>query len=545
MVNESIIIKAEVCRTKSSKPNQMKNNFTLLTVLIMNCFALNHVAAQAPAIQWQKNFGGSASDYAYSIIPTADGGYVTAGKSNSSDFDVTGNHGSNDCWVIKMNSSGLIDWQKSYGGSGDDGAYTIRQTPDGGYILGAYSFSADGDVTVNKGGQDLWIVKLDMDGNIQWQKSYGGSEDDTPFSICLTTDGGYVIAGSSYSSDSDLTVNNGALDVWVLKIDSIGTLQWQKSFGGADYDYAATILQTPDGGYIVAGGAGSNGGDVTGCHGGGDAWVIRLDAAANVQWKKCYGGTGYDDCYSFISTNDGGFLICGVCSANNGDVTGNHGGQDEWLVKIDSAGMIQWQQSFGGTGNETGNAVIQIADGGFATCASTTSTNGQVSGNHGGRDAWFLSIDSAGNVASSKCYGGSFNEDAWSMIQTSDGGFIFAGESLSANGDVLANYGGEDIMVMKLDAVTRVSEINIPAGSFDVFPNPASASIVADYKIEKTETVTITLCDVRGKIICRQTPMGTAGENTLKIDLSNVTSGMYLLNLKCGGVSLNRKLVIQ
>lgn len=507
----------------------------------------NEAHAQAPVIQWQKNFGGSASDYAYSIIPTTDGGYITAGRSNSIGNDVTGNHGGNDCWIVKTNSMGSIDWQRTYGGSGDDGAYSIRQTSDGGYILAAYSTSNDGDVDINKGGEDFWIVKLDIDGNIQWQKSYGGSLDDTPFSILQTTDGGYVISGSSYSSDSDLTVNNGALDEWIVKIDSLGTLQWQRSFGGSDYDYAAVILQTDDGGYIVAGGAGTNGGDVTGCHGGGDVWIIKMDAMALVQWKKCYGGSGYDDCYSFIKTNDGGYIICGVCSANNGDVSGNHGGNDEWLVKIDSTGIIQWQKSFGGTGREFGNAVVQTSDGGFATCATTASNNGDVTNNHGGNDAWFLSTDSFGNITSQKCFGGSVDEDAWSMIQTTDGGFIFAGESLSNNGDVLANYGGEDFMVMKLGAInTGITENSVVENGIGVFPNPVSVNnLVASFVIENIASATLKLFDMEGKLISKQTMSVVPGLNDIPFDLKNVSPGIYILNMENGNHSAKTMVIVK
>lgn len=525
----------------------MKNNLLIIYVSILMLVAsVQKASSQAPIVQWQKNFGGSASDFAYCVIQTSDGGYITAGQSGSSNNDVTGNHGGKDGWIVKSNSAGTIDWQRSYGGTGDDVIYSIRQTVEGGFIFVGGTTSNDGDVTLNNGGEDFWVVKLDNDGNIQWQRTYGGSQDDTPFSICMTADGGYIIGGSSYSSDSDLTVNQGALDAWILKVDSAGNMQWQKSFGGPAYDYAAVVLQTSDGGYILGAGAGANGGDVSGNHGNGDVWILKLDASANVEWKKCYGSNGYDDCYNFIKTNDGGYIACGVCSANNGDVSGNHGGNDEWLLKIDSAGTIQWQRSFGGTGNEFGNAIVRTLNGGYATCATTSSTNGDVTNNHGGNDDWFLSTDSTGHLTSQKCFGGSMNEDAWSMIQTNDGGFLMAGESLSSNGDVAANYGGEDYLVIKLsDLNTGIALNSFGPGGVEVFPNPATSATTVSCMLTINADVFMTLTDMTGKIISRFMEEGIVGANSIQIDLKSIPAGLYILNLENGIESFGNRVIVQ
>jgi hypothetical protein len=227
---------------------------------------------------WQKSFGGSLFDRAYSIQQTTDGGYIVAGESGSTDGDVTGNHGSADGWVVKLDSSGKIIWQKSLGGSSIDFSNSIQQTTDGGYIVAGYSFSNSENVTGNHGDFDSWVVKLNSSGNITWQKSLGGSNRDEAKSIQQTTDGGYIVAGYSYSINGDVTGNHGGFDSWVVKLNSSGNITWQKSLGGSENDEATSIQQTTDGGYIVAGYAWSNDGDITGNHSSRDYWVVKLSS---------------------------------------------------------------------------------------------------------------------------------------------------------------------------------------------------------------------------------------------------------------------------
>jgi len=184
-----------------------------------------------------------------------------------------------------------IQWQNSLGGTGDDYAFSIQQTNNSGYIVSGCSISNDGDVTGSHGNNDYWVVKLDLSGNIQWQKSLGGTGDDNAFSIQQTNDGSYIVAGNSSSNDGDVTGNHGYPDYWVVKLDSSGNLQWQKSLGGSLYDLATSIQQTNDGGYIVSGFSQSNDGDVTGHHGNScpDAWVVKLSKTTlGIKEQKIY-----------------------------------------------------------------------------------------------------------------------------------------------------------------------------------------------------------------------------------------------------------------
>ena len=197
----------------------MKNFIPTLVLVFLALFSSYNLSAQAVTIEWQRSLGGSWHDDAYSIQQTADGGYIVAGDSYSNDGDVTGNHGGNDYWIVKLDASANITWQRALGGSNSDGALSIQQTTDGGYIVAGYSESNDGDVTGNHGGPtDYWVVKLDASGNITWQKSLGGSNNEGAFSIQQTSDGGYIVAGNSGSNDGDITGNHGDRDYWVVKL---------------------------------------------------------------------------------------------------------------------------------------------------------------------------------------------------------------------------------------------------------------------------------------------------------------------------------------
>ena len=311
----------------------MKNLLITLSLFLTSIY----LAAQSQSIEWQTSLGGTGSDNATSIQQTTDGGYIVAGRAQSTDGDVTGNHGqASDYWVVKLTSTGAITWQKSLGGTDVDFAIFIQQTTDGGYIVAGFSYSTDGDVTGNHGQADYWVVKLSSTGAITWQKSLGGTGGDFANSIQQTTDGGYIVAGFSNSTNGDVTGNHGSTDYWVVKLDSIGTIIWQKSLGGSGEDFGSSIQQTADGGYIVEGYSSSTDGDVTGNHGLYDSWVVKLDNVGTISWQKSLGGT-VDDKSGFIQqTTDGGYIFAGRSQSTDGDVTGNHGSYDYWVVKLSS-----------------------------------------------------------------------------------------------------------------------------------------------------------------------------------------------------------------
>ncbi|MGI8583749.1 MAG: PKD domain-containing protein [Chitinophagaceae bacterium] len=422
------------------------------------------------SIQWQKALGGARVDIAQSIQPTADGGYILAGNTNSQDGDVTGYHpGPNGCYqtcfnqticgyypdglVVKLSSTGSIQWQKVLGGSAADNLLSIQPTADGGYIASGLTYSNDGDVSGFHGGKeaDAWVVKLSSSGAIQWQKVLGGSTGcDFANAILSTPDGGYIIAGHTDSHDGDVTSIAGERDVWIVKLSSSGAIQWQKAIGGAKSDYAYSFQSTPDGGYVVAGYTYSNNGDVSGNHGDADAWIVKLSSSGVIQWQKSLGGSNEEIARSIQPTTDGGYIVAGSTKSNNGDVSGNHGDADAWIVKLSSDGAIQWQKALGGSNEDIARSIQPTADGGYMVAGSAVSNNGDVSGNHGGLDAWVVKLSNNGTFQWQKSLGGTANDFVNSIQRTTDGGYIVAGQAISNNGDVSGNHGATDAWVIKL-----------------------------------------------------------------------------------------------
>ena len=425
--------------------------------------------AQMPVIQWQKSLGGSGNDYANSIQQTADGGYIVAGYTSSVDGDVSGNHGGNDMWVVKLDNAGNIQWQKTLGGSGDDVATYVQQTADAGYIIAGNTFSNNGDVSGNHGNADAWVVKLDNAGNIQWQKTLGGNNNDAANSVQQMADGGYILGCATVSENNgDVIMSHGAAECWVVKLSSAGVIEWSLCLGGQSYEYARRVQQTADGGFVMGGYTLSVDGDVSGNHGNVDYWVVKLDNIMEKQWQKTLGGSGSDILASVIQTTDGGYITAGNVYSQDGDIAGSgfHGTffNDYWVVKLDSAGVLQWKKALGGSGNDLAQSIQQTADGGYIVFGYTTSNDGDVSGNHGYVDYWIVKINSSGTIQWQKTLGGTNQEGynnipfevdgAHSIQQTTDSGYIVAGYSKSNDGDVSGNHGNFDYWVVKLGNCT-------------------------------------------------------------------------------------------
>ncbi len=431
--------------TLKNKQNMKNLLFTSIVTLLSVTFSI----AQ-PTVQWQKSVGGTGNDYAESIQQTNDGGYIVVGISYSNDGDVSGNQGASDCWVVKLNAFGIIEWEKSMGGSGDDNARLIQQTNDGGYIFIGPSDSNDGDVSGNHGNLDYWAVKLTSTGVIEWQKSLGGTGYEYAQYIQQTSDGGYIAAGSSFSNDGDVSGNHGGFDCWVVKLNDEGTIVWQKSLGGLSNDEAESIQQTNDGGFILAGHSDSNDGDVSGNHGGPDYWVVKLSSIGTIEWQKSLGGSGSDQAKSVQQTNDGGYIVAGYTSSNDGDVSVNYGYLDFWVVKLNSLGTIEWQKTLGGSDFDLAQSIQQTNDGEYIVAGYSYSNDVDVQSSQGNQDFWVVKLSSIGTIEWEKSLGGSGLENASSIQQTNEGGFIVAGSSNSNDGDVSGNQGNFDYWVVQL-----------------------------------------------------------------------------------------------
>ncbi len=466
-------------------------------------------------------------DKANSIQQTSDGGYIIAGETYSDNGDVSGNHGNYDYWIVKLDSLGVLQWQKCLGGSAEDKAESIQQTTDGGYIIAGYTTSNDGDVSGNRGNYDYWIVKLDSLGVLQWQKCLGGTSGELANSIEQTNDAGYIIAGYTVSNDGDVSGNHGSADCWIVKLDSLGALQWQKCLGGSSSDRASSIHQVTNGGYIIVGRTYSNDGDVSGNNGGWDYWIVKIDSLGTIQWQKCMGGSSSDHAYSIQQTSDTGYIIAGYSNSNDGDVSGNHGNHDYWIVKIDSLGVLQWQKCLGGSEGETSQSIKQTTDAGYIITGGTYSNNGDVSGSNGSTDYWIVKIDSLGILQWQKCLGGSFTDYAYSIQQTTDAGFIIAGYSNSNDGDVSGNHGNYDYWVVKLhEAVLSNQSIEFDMGwnMMSFYVAPAYMDLMNIVQPLMTSGELIKVIDESGNFI--QDIPGTGWMNTIG-DMAN-TEGYYI-----------------
>lgn len=483
---------------------------------------------QAPIIEWQKCFGGTNDDQAQSIQQTTDGGYIVANLVTSNDGEVTNFHGGTggDIWVVKLDSTGTIEWQKTLGGTNSEGAFTVKQTIDGGYIICGYTTSNNGDVTNNHGGYDCWVVKLSNNGTIEWQKTYGGAANDGFWSrIQQTADNGYIICADTRSTNGDVTSNHGGADIWVVKITNLGAIEWQKTYGGTSDEFSKSIQQTSDGGYIVLGDAYSTDGDVTGNHGSSDVWVVKINNVGDIQWQKTYGSVGAENAYCISKTNDNGYIISAFSPLNNGDVSGNHGGGDIWIVKLNDSGTLQWQKCIGGTGVEYSGVegIQQTSDGNYIVVGQTTSNNGDASGNHGGYDCWLIKLGPSGSVLWQKPLGGTGEDRAYAVQQTSDDGYIVTGLTNSTDGDVSGCHGSYDFWVVKLGPDT-LSTNDFSEESISLYPNPSIDIIYISTAYSFSES-NVRLFDTIGKT------MAIHFENN-SINISSLASGIYYLELK-------------
>jgi type 1 glutamine amidotransferase len=494
-------------------------------ILTLSIFFIFTFIYSQPSIQWQKTLGGTSDDWPTSIQQTADGGYIVAGRTSSYDGDVIGHHGSYDFWVVKINSLGAIVWQKTLGGSNNEEALSIQQTADGGYIVAGYTSSNDGDVTGNHGYDDIWVLKLNSLGAIVWQKTLGGTSDEWLSSIQQTADGGYIVAGSTSSNDGDVTTNHGGRDFWVVKLNSLGAIVWQKTFGGTSNEEVLSIQKTADGGYIVAGSASSNDGDVIGNHGLTDFWVVKLNNLGAIVWQKTLGGISYDVPTSIQQTADGGYIVAGYTSSNDGDISRNQGLTDFWVVKLNNLGAIVWQKTLGGTNYDWPTFIQQTADGAYIIAGATLSNDGDVTGNHGLTDFWVVKLNNLGAIVWQKTLGGTSDDWLSSIQQTADEGYIVAGDTKSNDGDVIGNHGGRDFWVVKLSNTLGINEVNTN-NLISIYPNPAINEI--NVKIDANIIgASYVIYDQLGRSVL----IGKLTDENSDIDIRVLPKGIYVFSL--------------
>jgi len=432
-------------------------HFTNLILILLSSLS---TTLSAQKILWERSYGGSGREDAASLEQTSDGGYFLAGSTYSDDEDVSGNYGESDYWVLKLDSTGEIQWENHFGGSDSDFATSAIQTADGGYMVAGGARSDNWDVLDNYGSRDAWLIKLDSSGSEIGNKNYGGSRVDLAKAIQQTRDGGYIVASYSRSQDLDVSGNLGGSDYWIVKLSSGGEIEWEENYGGSDSDIPVSIEQTNDGGYVIAGNTSSEDGNVSVNNGYSDFWVLKIDPEGNELWEKTYGGSSTDVARSMQHTSDGGYILTGYSYSDDGDVTGNYGASDYWVLKLDPEGQIEWEKNYGGSSHDFPGTVHQTSDGGYLVAGDSESEDGDVSGNYGARDIWIIKTDSLGNLLWEQNYGGSYRDRLADVKQLSNGTYAILGYIPSDDYDTYENPDDTDFWLMNICNQTR-SEIDV------------------------------------------------------------------------------------
>ena len=498
----------------------MKKN--ILTIAFAG--AMSAAIAQGPILVWEENLGGTSSDVATSVSKTPDGGSIVAGYTYSTNGDVIGHISGADVWVTKLSESGTVEWKRIYGGSGDDFAYSIIRDTDGNYVFAGTSNSSNGDIAANLGAFDMWIVKLDASGNVLFSKTLGGSDDDAAFSLVQTSDKGYAMAGETKSDIIAGIANKGGYDAYIAKVNNAGTTVFQRLIGGSDDESMKSIAQTSKGDLYAAGETESNNFDVSGNKGGYDFFVTRLQKTGNLVWAKTYGGTTNDNAHSIVAVGKS-VVIAGETESNNGDVPANNGSDDFWVLKLNATGTIAFSKVFGGETSDIARSIINTSTG-LVVVGETESASGDVGENYGNDDYWFVKLNNSGTLQYEQVYGGAITDIAYDVAQLQDGNFILVGASQSENVDVTENNGNDDFWVVKLDnpdaklATTATEAIGLQA-----YPNPTVNNIVLTSVVEMNN---ITITDMTGKVV-----FDLQLNNTMaNINMSELANGIYFVSTR-------------
>ena len=296
----------------------------------------------AGAIEWERSFGFAGHDHAYDIIQTSDGGYfftgfldivASGGQGGSDKISGLTAHGVGEFWGTKLDAQGNLEWRKFFGGTNNDRAYGLVSSFDGGYIMAGFSESDDTDISNTKGSYDFWLVKINGEGSLVWERSFGGSGIDVAYDIERTQDDAYVIVGHTFSTDKDISLNHGESDAWLIKINEAGELLWERTYGGSSFDSANSVKQTADGGFLIAGNSRSSDQDLVENQGENDMWVIKTDANGNLEWQNSQGGSGIDFGFDSIKHGENGFILAGQSGSPEFNAQNHLGSSDLVLIR--------------------------------------------------------------------------------------------------------------------------------------------------------------------------------------------------------------------
>lgn len=459
---------------------------------------------QAPDTLWTLTYGGPDYDDGYEIHQTSDSGYIILNT-------ISSGAGWSDIWLLKTNVLGDTQWTKTYGCQYWDAGYAFEHTIDGGFII-------TGCTELSGLSMDVWLLKLNAQGDTLWTKKYGGDNgDDIGWDVKQTADSGYIIVGSTGSYGA------GYLDVWLLKTDAAGDTQWTKTFGGSSIEEGYSVNQTPDGGYFIAG--------VTKSYGAGqsDIWLIRTNDQGDTIWTKTYGGILEDWGSKAMPANDGSFIVVGNTNAN-GLVS-----SEIWLLKIDSIGDSLWTKTIGDNTLNQAHSIKQTTDSGYIITGFTGETFAA--------DGYLVKTDNSGNILWTKIIGSNEDDFLNSTDQTFDNGYIIVGPTYAND------PGQSDVWLIKMEPDTlKIDESNnmrINSLSLDIFPNPVKKDCNIKYVLGHKGLVKISLYDIAGRLVSiLANENQNSGVHFKQYNITNLPQGVYFITIDAEEYRETRKIIL-
>jgi hypothetical protein len=464
---------------------KMKKSLELLLIILIASVLVQQVQGGVsftkadinppPMTQWNKTYGGTNDDCVNWMVQTSDGGYALAGETTSYGA------GDSDFWLVKTDASGDLLWSKTYGGAGDDYASCVVQTSDGGYALAGKTPSFSDEAWITKG----WLVKTDADGNMLWNQTYdrtGYESGAGAFSVVQTSDGGYALAGTVIFDDPFQP--NIMHDGWLVKTDASGNMMWNQTYSRPDSsDSIRCVIQSRDGGYVLAGGTGFFGAPS-------QFWLVKTDASGILLWNQT-GSLGWLHCV--VETGDGGYVVAGRTSGDGNVVL------DAWLAKIDEDGNMLWNQVYGGAEEDFASYVLKTRDGGYILSGYTRSFGA------GESDAWLVKTDMDGNMLWNQTFGGANSDSANCVVETSDGCYVLAGTTRSYT------TGDADGWLIKMEPelsppVTKVYGIDVDGHTFTLTTvSNSTISNIDTSDVTTMKNMSFTVESSRGTGMCNIT----------------------------------------
>jgi hypothetical protein len=533
--------------------SSLKKLFVLLIYFLISVIP---VFSQPLTLNWQSCYGTSSNDVVQDIVSTGDG-YIFAGYNSTYKL-----------LLVKIDLEGNFVWEKQYWGSDfGEGAFRIFPADVGNYFVVATASSSDGDVTYDPypDANNCWIVKIDSEGNKIWDRIFGGNCNDKGHTGAFVSDTSVVSFGHSCSTDGDISVNYGSWDGWMIKVDKEGNKVWDFSIGHSSLDMASAIIETSDKGFLASIVATDGVGGNIECDNFDpnmefvEAVLLKLDENANLQWQRCYGGSKHDDIEDIVETEDGYLLACST-NSSDGDVSGagyhigyDNGGNitsDIWLVKTDFEGNIVWSKCYGGYYNESPSRVFRTEDGGYIVFGSTSSNDGDVSGYHNEagwyRDIWVMKVNSTGQLQWQQCIGGAGNEDiANAVVQLAGGKYVLSATLNSNNtGDIscITDPNSWSVWLIEVTDTTVGTFENITnTPLLKVFPNPATIWLSVEIPgfLNDKQTL-LQIIDINGNTVLTQKPVST----TTHFDIRHLPTGIYILKMMNNEAFVTKRFVI-